>query len=92
MATDLGINFVPQAGVAPAQVWADAGETLGNPTTRGGAHSGYTLWMYDGSEWSMTKDRSAEGYVPSAAPTVPGRFRGQVRAILSVLPRTESST
>ncbi len=92
MATDLGLDFVPQAGVAPAQVWAEAGETLGYPTTRGGAQAGYTLWMFDGSEWSMTKDRSAPGYAPSAAPTVPGRFRGQVRAILSVLPKAESST
>ena len=42
MATDLGIHLVPQAGVAPSQVWAEAGETLGNPTTRGGSMAGYT--------------------------------------------------
>jgi hypothetical protein len=84
MATGLEVEFVPQVGMTPALDSAPVEGPYGGPTTRGGAQSGYTLWMFDGSEWSMTKDRSAAGFVPSDAPTVPGRFRGQVRAILSV--------
>jgi hypothetical protein len=84
MAPDLGVDLLTQPGTAPVQDWSDPGQ-MGNPTTRGGGmKSGHTLWMFDGSEWTMTKDRSAEGYVPSSPPSVPGRFKGQVRAILSV--------
>ena len=42
MATDLGIHLVPQAGVAPSQVWAEAGETLGFLTIVG--NPGLTPW------------------------------------------------
>ena len=83
MAPDLGVDLLTQPGTAPVQDWSDPGQ-MGTPTTRGGATAGYTLWMFDGSKWTMTKDRSAAGYVPSSPPSAAGRFKGQVRAILSV--------
>lgn len=46
--------------------------------------TGYTLWEFDGNNWNIKQDRSIKGFVPSAPPKIPGRFRGQLRAILSV--------
>ncbi|MGP0070139.1 MAG: hypothetical protein ACLQGP_41895 [Isosphaeraceae bacterium] len=54
--------------------------TLGMDT----AASGYCLWEFDGAAWIVKKDRCKAGYVPSAPPSVPGRFRGQLRAVMSV--------
>jgi hypothetical protein len=45
---------------------------------------GYSLWEFDGATWLLKKDRSKAGHVPSAPPSVPGRFRGQIRAVLAV--------
>jgi hypothetical protein len=45
---------------------------------------GYCLWEFDGATWVLKKDRTQAGYVPSAPPLVPGRFRGQIRAVLAV--------
>jgi hypothetical protein len=84
MATDLGMAFVPSGGLVEPEGLTHIDEVMGSPTTRGNSQSGYSLWAFDGTDWSMAKDRSAEGYRPSSAPTVPGRFRGQVRAILSI--------
>lgn len=89
MATDL--DLAPQQATEIPATWDDAGDLVAGPTTRGGAKSGYSLWAFDGSAWRMTKDRSAEGHRASAAPTTPGRFRGQVRAILSVAIDAEPS-
>jgi hypothetical protein len=46
--------------------------------------SGYCLWEFEGAAWILKKDRSHDGYVPSAPPSVPGRFRGQLRAVMAV--------
>ncbi len=46
--------------------------------------TGYTLWEFDGNNWNIKRDRSEKGFVPSTPPKISGRFRGQLRAILSV--------
>jgi hypothetical protein len=46
--------------------------------------SGYCLWEFEGAAWVLKKDRSNGGFVPSAPPSVPGRFRGQLRAVMAV--------
>jgi hypothetical protein len=46
--------------------------------------TGYVLWEYDGSAWVLKKDRCKPGAVPSAPPSTPGRFRGQLRAVVAV--------
>jgi hypothetical protein len=46
--------------------------------------SGYCLWEFDGSAWMLKKDRCKPGAVPSAPPSTPGRFRGQLRAVMAV--------
>lgn len=83
MATDLGITATTQTDIATAPRSAESDESEVT-TTRGGAKAGYTLWSFDGTEWKLTKDRSAPGHIASTAPIVPGRFKGQVRAILSI--------
>jgi hypothetical protein len=54
--------------------------TIGDPA----ATTGYCLWEFDGSAWMLKKDRCQPGAVPSAAPSEPGRFRGQLRAVMAV--------
>lgn len=83
MATDLGMNFAPSLGIEVTPSADEPAHMGGVATTRGNAKSGYSLWVYDGTAWAMSKDRSAEGYAVAPAPTVPGRFAGQIRAILS---------
>lgn len=54
-------------------------------TTAGGPISaGYCLWEFDGRSWVLKSDRCRQGYVPSAPPAIPGRFRGQLRAVMAV--------
>ena len=84
MATDLGKALVPSTEPAASQGLADIDQVMAHPTTGGNVKTGYSLWSFDGGVWSLSKNRSAEGYLPSSAPSVPGRFKGQVRAILSV--------
>ncbi len=84
MATDLGMTFSSQVDVEFASVSDEPDDFVAGPTSRGSAKSGYSLWTFDGASWLLTKDRSAPGYLVSATPSVPGRFKGQVRAILSV--------
>ena len=83
-ASALAIKTSTIEEVEAAPVLDEPGDLVAGPTTRGSAKSGYSLWAFDGSDWTFTKDRSAPGYIASAAPTVPGRFKGQVRAILSI--------
>jgi hypothetical protein len=53
-------------------------------STSGKKLYGYSLWRFDGAAWRLAKDMSAEGGRAAGPPSAPGRFRGQVRAILSV--------
>lgn len=65
----------------------DQGLTAAKATTTGradAAATGYCLWEYDGASWMLKKDRSELGHVPSPPPAVPGRFRGHLRAVMSV--------
>jgi len=48
------------------------------------AATGYSLWEFAGAAWILKKDRSDLGHVPSPPPSVPGRFRGHLRAVMSV--------
>ena len=84
MATGLAVDVVYPTGIAPQDSWSDPGDIAAGLTTRGSSKAGYTLWSFDGTEWSLTKDQSEEGYGPAAPPSVPGRFKGQVRAVLAV--------
>ena len=45
---------------------------------------GYTLWMFDGREWQLKKDCSLEGATVSQPPELPGKFKGQIRAVACV--------
>ncbi|CAN5914837.1 hypothetical protein BH23PLA1_BH23PLA1_11340 [soil metagenome] len=58
--------------------------TVTSSGTVSASGSGYCLWEFDGSSWVLKKDRSASGFVPSSPPTIAGRFRGQLRAIMAV--------
>jgi hypothetical protein len=49
------------------------------------ARHGYSLWEYNGKAWTLKKDCTVAGAVPGDAPRVAGRFRGQIRAIPSVV-------
>jgi hypothetical protein len=68
----------PLAGEEPT---AEHARTTGKVDS---AATGYCLWEFDGAAWILKKDRSDRGHVPSPPPSVPGRFRGQLRAVMSV--------
>lgn len=46
--------------------------------------NGYSLWEYTGKEWAMKKDCSRQDCMPAKAPLAAGRFRGQLRVLVSV--------
>jgi hypothetical protein len=88
MRVDLGNEAVgtiveDPEGVAPAFEPHPGGMAM---TTGAGdsVASGYCLWEFDGAAWILKKDRCNVGYVPSAPPSAPGRFRGQIRAVMAV--------
>lgn len=54
------------------------------PPTSGPEGLGYTLWMFDGAQWQLKKDCALEGGMVSPPPSVPGKFKGQLRAIACV--------
>lgn len=41
---------------------------------------GYTLWQFDGATWQMKKNCAVNEFVISRPPTLPGLFKGQLRA------------
>ncbi len=84
MAIGLEVGMDHPSDLVPKDSWSEAGDIVAGPTTRGSAKAGYSLWTYDGASWQLTKDQSAEGFKPANPPSVPGRFKGQVRAILAV--------
>ena len=67
----------PLAGEGPA---AGKARTTGKADS---AATGYCLWEFDGAAWILKKDRSHRGHVPSP-PSISGRFRGHLRAVMSV--------
>lgn len=84
MATGFSTDHVQPPASESTDVWGEQGDIVAGMTTRGSSKAGYTLWMFDGTQWRLTKDQSAEGYLPGTPPSVPGRFKGQVRAVLAV--------
>ena len=86
---DVGATAVDSLTPNPIAVDLSLGEgpTAAKPTTTGKAEiaaTGYCLWEFDGAAWILKKDRSDRGHVPSSPPSVPGRFRGHLRAVMSV--------
>jgi len=56
-----------------------------NPQSSSGPEGlGYTLWEFNGSDWRLKKNCSAEGAMPSEPPSVPGKFADQLRATACV--------
>jgi len=43
------------------------------------ATMGHCVWEYNGTNWSLKKDESENGGIPSVPPQQPGRFKGQLR-------------
>jgi hypothetical protein len=85
---DVGATAVDrlEAHLLGAFPLADEGPTAGQRTTGKAdcAATGYCLWEFDGATWILQKDRSDLGHVPSPPPSVPGRFPGHLRAVMSV--------
>jgi len=86
---DVGATAVDrlEANLLGPDPLAGEGPTAGKITTTGKADcaaTGYCLWEFDGSAWILKKDRSDRGHVPSPPPSVPGRFRGHLRTVMSV--------
>lgn len=63
---------------------------LGISCTGRSVPQGYALWEYTGETWSLRKDVSEPGAVPSGPPTIAGMFRGQLRATPSVCASSSS--
>jgi hypothetical protein len=83
---EVGAIAVDRPGVSPV---IDAPGPYKEPPVRStgkadSSPSGYCLWEFDGAAWLLKKDRCAAGHVPSPPPSVPGRFRGQLRAVMAV--------
>lgn len=47
---------------------------------------GTAIWEFDGSTWNVKKIQSDNGGIAGDPPTVPGRFKGQLRATPCVRP------
>jgi hypothetical protein len=72
-------------GIVPAIDPAPAGHEQATITADDAyLAAGYCLWEFDGAAWILKKDRCKPGAVPSAPPATPGRFRGQLRAVMAV--------
>ena len=54
------------------------------PGSSGPEGLGYTLWMYDGEQWSFKKNCACEGGTIGLPPVQAGKFRGQLRATACV--------
>jgi hypothetical protein len=67
-------------GDDPLAGWGPVGSMTGEADS---SATGYCLWEFDGAVWILRKDRSDRGHFPSP-PSVPGRFRGHLRAVMSV--------
>ena len=60
---------------------------LGTPTSRGrSAPQGLTYWEFDGESWQLKSVEANNGGVAGDPPTVPGRFKGQLRATPCLAP------
>ncbi len=77
-------NELQAASPVVALPTEDVKKTVRSTGRADSAATGYCLWEFDGAAWIMKKDRCYSGYVPSAPPSVPGRFPGQLRAVMSV--------
>ncbi len=77
-------NDLQDASPVVALPTEDGKKTVRTTGRAASAATGYCLWEFDGATWILKKDRCYSGYVPSAPPSVPGRFPGQLRAVMSV--------
>ena len=50
------------------------------PGSSGPEGLGYTLWMFDGQQWTLKKDCALEGALQGQPPTMPGKYKGQLKA------------
>lgn len=41
---------------------------------------GHSIWEFDGIDWQLKKNCAEEGAVASAPPSIPGKFKGQLRS------------
>ncbi len=41
---------------------------------------GHSIWEFDGAEWQLKKNCAVDGAVAGAPPSVPGKFKGQLRS------------
>ena len=45
---------------------------------------GYAIWEYDGADWQLKKNCAVQGAIVGQPPTIPGKFKGQLRATTCV--------
>ncbi len=45
---------------------------------------GHSIWEFDGEHWQLKKTVALEGGIPSAPPSLPGKFKGQLRSTACV--------
>ena len=44
------------------------------------APMGHAIWEFDGERWDLKKSFAKEGAAPGPAPSIEGRFAGQLRS------------
>lgn len=53
---------------------------MAGPDSSGPDGYGHSIWEYDGAEWRLKKNCAVEGAVASQPPSIPGKFKGQLRS------------
>ena len=61
-----------------------AGSSGPTGNSSGPSAFGYTMWEFDGERWQVKKVCAHQGAAVSEPPSIPGRFKGQLRATACV--------
>lgn len=61
-------------------MWNEDRNVMSSSSGGRGASQGKAIWEFDGAQWKFKQLTAHSEGVPGDPPSVPGRFKGQLRA------------